>query len=510
MNSEHEYKTDASGYGVGELWAIMGPGDTGDCEDFALTKMQALIDAGYDVANLQIAVGKTETGGNHAFLVIQTANRGTLVLDNRFDQVMKIENVPYQFEAYQKAGQTWAGYATKLVAVSIEYMGCNAKAFADGDQVIVEFTGQDWNSPKVIGFKSNPVACSGTVFIFYSEYFGGGGAGHVLTGYEHNFELGTYVKGTELTSKYITYYGMGAGRPGERKAHYFGGVVPAIVSPPEQRGLFKNYNIEYDLDLQTFSDKENMSIARGLGSAFELSGLYVVAGATTGEIYLDNLDKYDHVADSWEAKQNHVYELWYFDTFVLSEKGYTIGGLNGSQIGGSNITNKNVEYDPTGDAWALKTNLPADEWYGSSCFADHDSGKGYITGGYTNPAFDAFSRQEAASLWRTQRCYEYDPVTDTYDRKTDYLNNGYQYFPGSGEITANPSEDYEGDGPYLIWGAGNYGSGTIYQHSIWHDPYYNMVPTQNYESVTDSWQQQSYLPDGIIFTLGTIVPCEIR
>jgi len=49
--------------------------------------------------------------------------------------------------------------STKLYGVSIEYMTCNGAAFSEGDGVIIEFEGQDWNSPKVIGFKDHPKPC---------------------------------------------------------------------------------------------------------------------------------------------------------------------------------------------------------------------------------------------------------------------------------------------------------------------------------------------------------------
>lgn len=48
---------------------------------------------------------------------------------------------------------------TSLTSVPIEYMTCNSGAFSVGDRVVVKFTGQDFASPKVIGFESNPKAC---------------------------------------------------------------------------------------------------------------------------------------------------------------------------------------------------------------------------------------------------------------------------------------------------------------------------------------------------------------
>ena len=46
-----------------------------------------------------------------------------------------------------------------LSDVPIFYMGCNAAAFAVGDRVLVEFPGQTWQWPSVIGFEKEPKAC---------------------------------------------------------------------------------------------------------------------------------------------------------------------------------------------------------------------------------------------------------------------------------------------------------------------------------------------------------------
>lgn len=49
--------------------------------------------------------------------------------------------------------------STDLADVPVEYMSCNATAFTVGDRVLVAFENQDWASPKVIGFESNPSPC---------------------------------------------------------------------------------------------------------------------------------------------------------------------------------------------------------------------------------------------------------------------------------------------------------------------------------------------------------------
>ena len=48
---------------------------------------------------------------------------------------------------------------TSLSNVAIEYMQCNGEAFEVGDEVLIKFEGQDWDSPNVIGFKDNPRTC---------------------------------------------------------------------------------------------------------------------------------------------------------------------------------------------------------------------------------------------------------------------------------------------------------------------------------------------------------------
>lgn len=46
-----------------------------------------------------------------------------------------------------------------LTAVPVEYMNCDSLAFEEGDRVVVQFTGRDWDNPKVIGFVDNPKPC---------------------------------------------------------------------------------------------------------------------------------------------------------------------------------------------------------------------------------------------------------------------------------------------------------------------------------------------------------------
>ncbi len=59
--------------------------------------------------------------------------------------------------------------ADNLASVPIDYMDSDAESFIVGDEVVVEFTGQSNNSPKVIGFVENP-RMPGWIFTFSGPY----------------------------------------------------------------------------------------------------------------------------------------------------------------------------------------------------------------------------------------------------------------------------------------------------------------------------------------------------
>ena len=61
-----------------EKWSVNV--STGDCEDYALTKRQRLIDAGFPAGALRIAVTR-HNGQLHAVLIVKTTG-GDFVLDN--------------------------------------------------------------------------------------------------------------------------------------------------------------------------------------------------------------------------------------------------------------------------------------------------------------------------------------------------------------------------------------------------------------------------------------------
>jgi len=81
-------------YQVEELWTY--PDGYGDCEDIALAKRRALIDAGWDASALLMAVVRQQNGEGHAVLMVRT-DRGDLILDNQDGMVRVWAETPYQF-----------------------------------------------------------------------------------------------------------------------------------------------------------------------------------------------------------------------------------------------------------------------------------------------------------------------------------------------------------------------------------------------------------------------------
>ncbi len=77
----------------------------GDCEDFALTKRQALIKSGVPASSLRIMVTQNRRGMPHAVLVVKTSG-GDYVLDNEHQQVVTIAQGNYRVVSITKGDLT--------------------------------------------------------------------------------------------------------------------------------------------------------------------------------------------------------------------------------------------------------------------------------------------------------------------------------------------------------------------------------------------------------------------
>jgi predicted transglutaminase-like cysteine proteinase len=69
-----------------EVWVIGG--GAGSCHDYAVTKREQLLQAGFSSRAIRLAVAYTGDGQGHAVVVIRT-NQGDMVLDNRTDTIRR-------------------------------------------------------------------------------------------------------------------------------------------------------------------------------------------------------------------------------------------------------------------------------------------------------------------------------------------------------------------------------------------------------------------------------------
>ena len=86
VNTAITPEDDKTHYGRDEFWTIPADG-YGDCEDYALSKRQALLAAGIPASALRLAVVYSVKTALHAVLTVST-DKGDLVLDNVSDAIV--------------------------------------------------------------------------------------------------------------------------------------------------------------------------------------------------------------------------------------------------------------------------------------------------------------------------------------------------------------------------------------------------------------------------------------
>jgi predicted transglutaminase-like cysteine proteinase len=85
VNSDIAYRPDAPATGQVDRWDARVR--RGDCEDYALTKREELIDLGWPSRRLLLAMALTEDGVGHVVVIVRLEDRD-LVLDNSTDRVL--------------------------------------------------------------------------------------------------------------------------------------------------------------------------------------------------------------------------------------------------------------------------------------------------------------------------------------------------------------------------------------------------------------------------------------
>ena len=95
VNNDKAYLSDLLQYGVPDFWEANGK--YGDCEDYALAKRNALLQAGWDKDKLGLCVCQA-FGSGHCCLWVDT-DKGSFILDNNYDFPVKPSELPYKWES---------------------------------------------------------------------------------------------------------------------------------------------------------------------------------------------------------------------------------------------------------------------------------------------------------------------------------------------------------------------------------------------------------------------------
>jgi predicted transglutaminase-like cysteine proteinase len=121
VNRAIRYRSDREVYGRRDFWTVADAGDAGDCEDFALAKLERLLARGFPREAMRLAVvHRPRDGVRHAVLTVDT-DRGTYVLDSSYSRVMAWDDLPYTNWARERPGrQRWdvrIGAASRTAAL---------------------------------------------------------------------------------------------------------------------------------------------------------------------------------------------------------------------------------------------------------------------------------------------------------------------------------------------------------------------------------------------------------
>jgi len=87
-----------------------------------------------------------------------------------------------------------------LTNIPFEYMDCDSDAFSTGDKVVIQFIGQDFDNPKIIGFQNNPKNCMCDHWeVDFTELWSVNKSGNP---WSHNTPSYTYDNGAYLEVEY--------------------------------------------------------------------------------------------------------------------------------------------------------------------------------------------------------------------------------------------------------------------------------------------------------------------
>ena len=102
------------GPNLGDGWTIAP--DTGDCNDYAVTKRHQLLESGLPSKALRLSVVKTASGIGHLVLVVVTT-KGDVVMDNLTEVIRPWQSTDYHWLKIQSAADSKFWYEVKAPAV---------------------------------------------------------------------------------------------------------------------------------------------------------------------------------------------------------------------------------------------------------------------------------------------------------------------------------------------------------------------------------------------------------
>lgn len=188
--------------------------------------------------------------------------------------------------------------------------------------------------------------------------------------------------------------------------------------------------------------------------SFSINGKGYFGLGRNAALFFKDIWEYDPATDKWTQKADmpSTFGKAGAACFVINNKAYVVGGLNGS---GNGYSKEVWEYDPSQSSWQKRADFPGNarigcgvsigdkgyfglgsgfsDWWqydpltnnwtqkqSFSRLADEGaisfavSGKGYITGGGNGSQYN-------------KEVWEYDPVLDQWNRKTDFTGVGRYY-----------------------------------------------------------------------------------
>jgi predicted transglutaminase-like cysteine proteinase len=103
INTMISYRSDALTWNMEERWVLPLSSEGvsyGDCEDFALEKRAALLEAGAPADRMRMATAWSPGTGEHAVLILRLA-AGDYVLDNTTPHILTVGQTRYQWRSIQ-------------------------------------------------------------------------------------------------------------------------------------------------------------------------------------------------------------------------------------------------------------------------------------------------------------------------------------------------------------------------------------------------------------------------